>query len=164
MRLQICPFCDQPLTPRNLDWFKGLPITTSSTLPDLMAQAWLQSEPRERSSNRNARRCKSEFSELQKKVCNQHRYETMSLPLYIQYRWPTTVNFSELLSRLTRKSVLDRLAYIYDQPELGLMISGSPLPSRKMTRRGIQHTGDLRRYSALEKRFNKKKDRMNKAG
>lgn len=162
--LQICPFCDQPITPRRMEWFEGLPRTNPSILPDLIAQAWAHSEPSVRGSNRDGRRVKSEYTELQKTLCNQHRYETLALPVFIQYKWPTRVNFSDLLERLTRKSVMDRLAFVYYQPEMGLLASTSLTPSKPVTRRGPQPTDEYRNFLALERRFDKRKDKMAKAG
>lgn len=110
------------------------------------------------------RRMKSASVELQKKLCNQHRYETMALPVYVQYKWPTKVDFFDLLHRLKRKSVMDRLSLVYYQPESGLLIAGRPAPPKPTTRRGGPQIDESRSFPALEKRIDKRKDRMSTAG
>lgn len=123
----LCPFCDQTLGPRVEEWFEGLKLTTMGQLPKLMASLWKKTKPTPRVTNPQGRRVTKSLMELQKKVCDQHRYETHILPLSVQYRWPREPSFYHLLGLLLDPSVETRVQWIHETPASGLMIDNPEL-------------------------------------
>lgn len=119
----VCPFCDQPFGPRVLEWFTDLPTTTPDTLPRLIAGLWAATPHTPRPTNSQGRAVTGKkLLTLQEQVCDQHRYESMILPLSVQFGWPRNVNFYRLLGLLFHKSVEDRVTRVFEYPWSGQMI------------------------------------------
>lgn len=164
--LYLCPFCDGPLSPRRSEWFQDLPVTTWNSLPDLISRLWSLSEPSPRPTNRLGRTVKqdADHSHLQIQVCEQHEYEVGCLPLYFQYKWPTSIDFSLLVDRLRSSDfVLQRLLLVYENPGHGVLISDpSALTSKPTTRKGGQISS--RRYATLVALIDKEKEKLSYPG
>lgn len=153
MKLYLCPFCDEPLSPRREDWFRSLPTTTLHTLPQLIARLWHLSEPEKRPSNRYGRRVPHTQSDLEDVVCGHHRYEVGSLPLFIQYRWPSRMDYNTFLIRLRQPSVLRRLLFVFSKPWCAFAVSENAVDeNRPVTRAGSM--SQSRKYSVLHARLN----------
>lgn len=120
----ICPFCDQPLGPREPSWFEGLPSTTMQTLPKKMVALWGITTPSPRESNSQGREVSFEQQDIMIDTCGQHQYESLILPLSLQYRWPRKASFFGLLCRLFQPFVTDRIKLVYEHPWSGLVIAG----------------------------------------
>lgn len=125
----VCPFCDQPLGPRKVEWFENLKITTLNTYPKLVASMWKKTAPNPRLTNPQGRHVPEALKRVQKVVCEQHRYETLILPLSIQYSWPRRPDFYRLLGYLFDPAIEPRVQYVYENPTSGLMIGD---PSRRL--------------------------------
>lgn len=142
----ICPFCDKPLGPRKEEWFVDLPVTTFKTLPMLLAKLWVESEPSPRYTNPEGRKIPDSLSSLQGTVCNQHLYESTSIPLSVQYQWPRRANYFLFLQRLLHPKVAARVKLAFESPWSGLLISG-PRPEKQSRKlRDLRH---LKKVSLL---------------
>lgn len=123
---RLCPFCDQPLGPRVDSWFDGLPQTTLETLPNLIAALWVSTKRTPRPNNPQGRTLPGDdeqLEELRKTVCSQHRYESLIIPMSVQYNWPRDANFSDLLGSLFQEGIRDTIQRLYEYPWGGLVIS-----------------------------------------
>lgn len=160
----MCPFCDEPLSPHRIEWFRDLPETTWDTLPVIIAQLWDVSEPSPRPFNRHGRVVNSneDHSHLLDKVCRQHEYEVGCLPIFMQYKWPTTIDFLLLAERLKGDFILQRLLLIYENPWHAVLISDLSTSTKPTTRKGGQVSA--RRYAALQARFDKEKEKLSYPG
>lgn len=125
--LHLCPFCDQPFGPTQSLWYEGLNITTKNTLRDRIASLWKKTSHAPRVTNPQGRRVTKSLMGAQKKVCDQHRYETHILPLSVQYRWPRRPSFYRLLGHLFDKDVVSRVKQVYEDPTSGLVIADPSL-------------------------------------
>lgn len=122
----LCPFCDQPLGPRRIEWFDGLPVTDAQTLPDLISQLWNGTSHSPRPTNSEGRAVPDHLGELHYMVCTQHQYETMVLPLSVQYQWPRAANYFTLVQAITTDEVINRIKHVFDFPWSGVLINASP--------------------------------------
>lgn len=120
--------CDQPLGPREASWFEDLPVTKDSHLPSMYTMLWPHTISSPRNTNSNGRVLNTLMSQnepesvrenlaaLQKRICYQHRYELMMLPLSIQYLWPRRINFGRLVERMRAPEIAEALLNIYNEP------------------------------------------------
>lgn len=113
----VCPLCDQPLGPRKTDWFRGLPCTRASTLGDMYKEIWPLTIADPRDSNADGRKVDWKKGwEILLKICAQHQYESLILPLSIQYGWPRRVDFNRFLRRILAPNVLAVAQNLYAEP------------------------------------------------
>ena len=49
-------------------------------------------------------------------VCAQHRYETHIIPLSVQYEWPRTIDFEDVVTRIKQKGIRGRVVEVYSKP------------------------------------------------
>lgn len=118
----LCPFCDQPLGPRVTEWFADLRSATTETLPRLIAALWKKSTPQPRVTNPQGRVVPPSLKAERQAVCEQHRYETLVLPLSVQYSWPRHPDFYRLIGYMFEPVVFDRIQRVFETPNFGLMI------------------------------------------
>lgn len=161
MTIHICPFCDQPLGPRKASWFDRLPTTRKHSLATLYTRLWPLSIPSPRDANSMGRRLTlrdgrdgdvsvyGEGAKLVERACYQHRYELLTLPLSVQYRWPRRVNFSKFLRRIRAPETYSQLKNLYNEPWTSVNIrkGGGKYKERaiwKLSKRLIQPVSKLR--------------------
>lgn len=113
--LYLCPFCDQPIGPRREEWFLHLPKTSFQTLPELLRRIWTCTTSHPRESNNSGRRVskKTRTTVTIDQICDQHRYETLILPLADQYIWPTVPEYDTLLRRLKEEVIIEAVVDVY---------------------------------------------------
>lgn len=80
-------------------------------------------------------------------VCDQHAYETLILPLSVQFQWPRNVNFFEFLCKLSQPNVIAHMKKVHDNPWAGTVISYVPVSERS---RNIKDLLDKRRLGVLQ--------------
>lgn len=117
--VHLCPFCDNPLGPRELVWFEDLPTTTPETLTSLYGAAWPKSRHSPRATNRNGRESRDETASA---ACRQHMYETMILPLSVQYQWPRNIDFSSFLVRIKASHYFKLLQKVFKSPWTSVLL------------------------------------------
>lgn len=110
---EICPFCDEPFGPRHPSLFHDLPLTTSETLPNLIAELWPLSLHSPRPTNINGRRVYNKDSDKKHNLCLQHEYEAGILPLALQFSWPKDTDEERLLNRLKEEGCWFRLRGVF---------------------------------------------------
>lgn len=124
---------------------------------------WHLSDEDPRAWNRHARRVRAGAEELLESVCSQHRYEVGCLPLAVQYKWPTKIDYSSFVKRLRQPSVMDRLVQLYKTPWDSILMS-TPFPSDRKPNTRNKGNGKSRFYASLEKQFDKNKSFLSSAG
>lgn len=122
---EICPFCDQFLGPRNEEWFESLPQTTFNTLPELLSRCWANSKEQPRDTNPEGRTVHNK--ELVHLACSQHQYESLILPLSVQYEWPRSIDFNVLLKRVSKENINGVIKRVYKAPWTSILIK-APAP------------------------------------
>lgn len=143
----LCPFCDQPLGPRVEEWFEGLGRMSMDTLPRLIASLWKKTSPHPRITNLQGRRVSEDLEHDQKVVCEQHRFETLILPISVQFAWTRKPNFYTLLGFMFQPEVESRLQWVIETPALGLMIDD---PHLRLTSRDYKTLLDKANRLPLE--------------
>lgn len=115
--IDLCPLCDQPLSPRKDDWFRGLPCTKSTTLVDIYKEIWPLTIPDPRDTNEEGRKVDWKKGwELLLKACAQHQYESLILPISVQYEWPRHVDFNRFLRRILAPEIITVARNLYAEP------------------------------------------------
>lgn len=160
--LLICPFCDEPLSPRRPEWFAGLPRTRFTTLPELIQKLWNESDPDPRPTNTNGRKPRAGQATLTSQTCTQHQYEIGCLPIYAQYRWPVSMDYSQLVERLRGQSVMSRLLLVFEFPLKSVLMLEWETRNGPVTRR--TDTLPNRTYKTLSERINKEMEPLSYAG
>lgn len=125
--MYLCPLCDQPIGPRREDWFNGLPQTSFETLPNLLRRIWSCTTSNPRESNDLGRKLsrKTRTNVTVSQVCEQHRYETLILPLAKQYLWPRASQFEALVSRIKEDDILQHAVDVYISPSMSVLLQTS---------------------------------------
>lgn len=100
------------------DWFQNLPRTSFSTLPDLYRRIWSCTSPQPRETNSAGRYFvkRTRTTVTTEEVCDQHRYETLVIPLACQYSWPCELDFAIIAERVKMDAILVSVAEIYLNP------------------------------------------------
>lgn len=111
----MCPFCDQPIGPRREEWFLHLPKTSVDTLSNLLRRIWACTSHHPRESNNSGRKLtkKTRTTVTVNQICEQHRYESLILPLAVQYIWPTVPEYDTLLERLKEDAIIEFVVDLY---------------------------------------------------
>lgn len=66
-------------------------------------------------------------------ICSQHRYESLILPVALQYLWPRKVDYEALVARVTSEKYLKVVAQVHDDPDVSVVMGKQDLrPSRSM--------------------------------
>lgn len=150
VNLYLCPFCDQPLGPRKLEWFQNLPHTEDTKLPTLLNQMWNVSDENPSPSNRHRRIPRTGSADLKRRTCGQRRYEVGCLPMAVQFKWPTSIDYAAMVNRLSQPTVLAKVFQLYEKPWESILLTEPPNARRS--------------YFELENKFHKDKSALGSAG